>query len=147
MFKIPASERLTHWRDFRKELDHLPLETAIQCTVDMWTKCPFNPYYLDSDQPEIWPDPWTLIEENYYCDLAKALGMLYTIKFTQHDPSVELRLYLDPETNYTYHVVWVQQGKYILNLVDNLVITNNTQSLDHLTLKKTFDQQLNLNNY
>ena len=146
MFKLPASERLVRWRDFRKSLDALPLEKAIESTVDLWHGCPFSPYYLDPDKPETWPNPWTLIEENYYCDIAKSLGILYTIKFTQHNPEVELRIYIDPKTRYSYNLVWIEQGKYVLNLISDQVV-NKTHVEKNLKLKVKYDKELNLNSY
>ena len=64
MWKLPASERLAHWRAFRKELDSLPLESALDATVEFWQRCPFIPFYLDNTSTKNWPDPWKLIEEN-----------------------------------------------------------------------------------
>jgi hypothetical protein len=145
MFKLPASERLTRWREFRKSLDTLPLDSALDAVVEFWHGCPFSPYYLDVDKPETWPNPWTLIEENYYCDLAKALGMLYTIKFTKHNPQVEIRVYYDPETKYGYNLVWIDQGKYVLNLIGDEVV--NKEHVKTLKLKVKYDKELNLNSY
>jgi hypothetical protein len=145
MFKLAATERLSRWREFRKSLDTLSLEQAVKATVDFWHGCPFSPYYLDPAKPEEWPNPWTLIEENYYCDIAKALGMLYTIKFTTHNPSVELRMYVDPETRYSYNLVWIDDGKYVINLIEGEVV--NKQLADNLTLKVKYADELNLNSY
>lgn len=146
MFKLSASERLSRWREFRKSLDNLPLDAALDATVELWHGCPFSPYYLDWDKPENWPNPWTLLEENYYCDVAKALGMLYTIKFTKHNPDVELRVYYDPETKYSYNLVWIEGGKYVLNLISDEVV-NKEQVKNTLKLKVKYDKELNLNSY
>jgi hypothetical protein len=146
MFKLPSDERLARWRDFRKSLNALPFESALQSLVDFWSRCPFSPYYLDPAHPENWPDPWTLIEENYYCDLAKALGMLYTIKFTDHSPEVEIRVYYDPETKYNYNLVWISNGKYVLNLIEGEIV-NKTHVEKNLKLKIEYGKELKLNSY
>ena len=104
MWKLKSDERLVRWRELRKKLDSKPIDQAVQLVAEFWTGCPFTPYYLDIDKPEEWPDPWTLIEENCYCDIAIAIGMLYTIKFTEHSPPVELRVYHDPETRVYYNL-------------------------------------------
>lgn len=145
MFKLPASERLVRWREFRKSLDNLSLDQALESVNELWQSCPFSPYYLDPDRPDKWPDPWTLIEENYYCDLAKALGMLYTIKFTKHDPEVEIRVYYDQESKYNYNLVWIEQGKYVLNLIEDQIV--NKTLTDHLELKVKYNQELKLSSY
>jgi hypothetical protein len=124
MWKLTANERIVHWRDFRKSLDHLPLEEAIKKVAEFWQGCPFVPYYLDPDNPDQWPTPWELISENYYCDLAKALGMLYTIYFTAHGKNLdaEIRVYNDTDTEFTYNLPFLARGKYVVNLVDSTVV-------------------------
>jgi hypothetical protein len=107
MWKLNSAERLARWRNFRKSLDALSLDTAVAQVADFWTSCPYTAYYLDPDHPNTWPDPWSLVEENYWCDIAKSLGMLYTIKLTAHDPEVEIRVYNDPETRLQYNLVWI----------------------------------------
>lgn len=147
MFKLPADERLVRWRLFRKNLDKNSLADAITETANFWAHCPYSPYYLDISKPESWPDPWTLIGENWYCDIAKALGMVYTIKYTKHNPSVELRIYHDPVTKYDYNLAWIEDGKYVLNMQDELVV-NKTQINQELLLKKSFKEaDLKLDNY
>ena len=136
MFKLNPSERLLRWREFRKDLDSQDLPTACQSVIDFWSNCPFSPYYLDHDYPELWPDPWTLIEENYYCDLAKALGIVYTLYLTDHRPEMEIRVYNDLSTKEQYNLVLVNQGKYVLNLVHDEVV-NKEQIEKNLKLSKT----------
>ena len=137
MWKLEASERIARWREFRKSLNSLPLDESLSRVVEFWNGCPFTPYYLDPDTPENWPDPWTLVEENYYCDLAKALGIVYTIYFTSHkNLSPEIRVYYDPTSKLTYNLVWIDQGKYVLNLIGGEVV-NKTQIPKDLKLVKT----------
>jgi hypothetical protein len=132
MWKLDTGERLSCWRSFRKNLDQLSLEEAIDATATFWRDCPFHPYYLDADKPESWPGPWELIEENYYCDLAKALGMLYTIYFTKHGAELEseIRVYYDPVSKYVYNLAIFGQGKYVVNFIDNEIV--NIESIDKL---------------
>lgn len=147
MWKLKADERLVRWRAFRKTLDSLPLEQALDQVRDFWTGCPFDPYYLDPDAVDKWPGPWELIEENWYCDLAKSLGILYTIYFTDHKPEVEIRVYYDHDTKYTYNLVWINQGKYVLNLIEDQVV-NKTHVSKNLKLKRIYSStELNLNSY
>jgi hypothetical protein len=147
MFKLSADERLTHWRDFRKQLDEQSMSQALLTVVEFWRSCPFSPYYLDPDNPKQWPDPWTLVEENWYCDLAKAIGMLYTIKFTKHDPDVSIRVYQDPVTGYSYNLVWIDQGKYILNLVQDEIVNKEYIETEWKLKFEYKDAELKLDNY
>jgi hypothetical protein len=124
MWKLEPGERIACWRTFRKKLDLLTLDQAIDQVIEFWQGCPFEAYYLDSADPTSWPDPWQLISENYYCDLAKSLGMLYTLYFTVHgkDLAAEIRIYRDPETQHDYNLVVLDHGKYVLNLVNGSVV-------------------------
>jgi hypothetical protein len=147
MWKLKADERLARWREFRKSLDSLSLEKAVQEVANFWTGCPFTPYYLDIDRPDEWPDPWTLIEENYYCDIALAAAMLYTVYFTEHRPQVELRVYYDPESRVYYNLAWIADGKYVLNMNEGEVV-NKTQIAEQLELRQCYgEQELKLNSY
>jgi hypothetical protein len=89
------------------------------------------------------------VEENYYCDLAKSLAMLYTVYLTGHKNSIEyeIRVYKDPDTGLMYHIAYLCQGKYILNLVDSEVV-NNTSINKKFKLVRCWDSsKLNLEKY
>jgi hypothetical protein len=117
MWKLPTPDRLAAWKRFRSELDKMDFESALEHTARLWNRAPFNPYYLDHDQIDTWPDPWTLIADNCYCDLAKALGMLYTIHLSEHRThALELKVFKHKETRAMYNLVWIDNGKYVLNL-------------------------------
>ena len=137
MWKLSPVDRVSHWRKFRKELDQLTLDQAVESVEDFWHSCPYNPYYLDTNCPETWPDPWQLISENYYCDLAKALGIVYTMYFTRHgkDLHTEIRVYNEPDTKYMYNLVFFNKGKYVLNFRDGDIVNieqlNKTLVLHH----------------
>lgn len=149
MWKLGTSERLSRWRDFRKQLNTKPFEQALNSLVECWQTCPFAPYYLDPDCPESWPDPWTLIEENNYCDLAKCLGIIYTIVLTAHRNKfeVELRIYEDNKTGHRYNLAWINQGKYIINLIDNTVVNKEQFDKTLVIIKKYSQQDLKLEQY
>jgi len=149
MWKLNPDERIVHWRDFRKSLEELSLEQAITQTAEFWARAPFVPYNLDPDKPNEWPDPWTLIYENTYCDIAKCLGIVYTISLTGHrtELDVEFRVYEDSKTRYRYNLAWINRGKYILNMTDGEIL-NNTQFDKTLKLKQKYTaEDLQLKNY
>jgi len=149
MFQLPTEDRLRSWREFRYTLDTLPLDEALSHTAEFWSNAPFVPYNLDPDHAETWPDPWSLIDENIYCDLAKCLGIVYTVSLTQHKTAldIEIRIYQDPANGYEYNLAWINQGKYILNLIDGEIV-NNEQFDKTLKLKHKFTAtELQLENY
>jgi len=115
-WNLRVNDRLAQWKDFRHELDRLPLESAVTELNLMWSTAPFINYNLDASDPTNWPDPWALLAENYWCDVAKALGIIYTIYFTHHrNTPIELRVYYDYKDKQRYTVAWLEDGKYILN--------------------------------
>jgi hypothetical protein len=136
MFQQKPEDRLRAWREFRTVISDLPLELALTRTAEFWARAPFTPYNLDVTVPDEWPDPWTLIEENTYCDVAKCLGIVYTLSLCKHkrDLDIEIRVYQDSTTGLEYNLAWIDQGKYILNMIDSQVL-NNTQ------VEKTFRQK------
>jgi hypothetical protein len=149
MWKLDTAGRIAQWRDFRKSLDELPFDQALDVVAKFWQTAPFSPYNLDPDRSETWPDPWTLIYENVYCDVAKCLGIVYTLLLSKHKTAldVEIRIYQDPKTRYGYNLAWIGQGKYILNMVDGEVV-NNKQFDKNLKLIKTYTAvDLQLENY
>lgn len=136
MFKLSTSDRLGHWKRFRSEISSLSLDEAMESTNDFWKSCPYTPYYLEPDNPDNWPDPWQLITDNYYCDLAKTLGIVYTLHLSDHFLLLkpEIRVYYDSSTKYSYHIAWFDDGKYVINL-DESAVVNKEQINQRLKLK------------
>jgi len=124
MFKLSTSDRLSRWKTFRTNIGDLSIDLAIRQTVDFWNKCPFCPFYLEIDNPNSWPDPWQLIQDNHYCDLAKCLGIVYTLHLSKHGINLdsEIRVYLHTKTRHTYHIAYLCGGKYVLNLIEGEVV-------------------------
>ena len=149
MWKLDASERIARWRDFRNSLQNLPLEQALNQTVQFWNSAPFTPYYLDPLNSENWPDPWTLIEENVYCDIAKCLGIIYTLSLCKHrkDLDIEIRQYKDANTGYEYNLAWINQGKYIINMIDNEIVNNTQFDKKFILVKRYTAEDLDLVKY
>ena len=132
-WNLRVNERLMQWKDFRHTLSNMPLDKAIYELNQMWSTAPFVTYYLDSSDTTNWPDPWTLLAENYYCDVAKALGIIYTIYFTSHKlTELEFRTYYDFKDKTRYHVAWIDGGKYILNYYPFEIV--NTQQIEETKL-------------
>ena len=141
-WNLRVNDRLAQWKDFRHKLDKLPIESAITELNNMWSTAPFVNYYLDPSEPNTWPDPWTLLAENYWCDVAKALGIVYTIYFTSHKQvPLEIRVYYDYKEKSRYTVAWIDNGKYILNYWPyEIVNTEQVEKKDlHLLYQYTID--------
>lgn len=146
---LRVSDRLSQWKDFRHKLSGLPLDKAVAEVNAMWSTAPFVTFYLPHDNTETWPDPWELLAENYYCDVAKALGILYTIYFSSHKTTnLELHIYYDYQTKTRSNVVWIDSGKYILNYWPYEIV--NTELIEEKQLRLLYSyttQDLQLDKY
>lgn len=132
-WNLRVNDRLAQWKEFRHKLSGIPLEKAVTEVTSMWSTAPFVTYYLAPDRPDEWPDPWTLLAENYYCDVAKALGIVYTIYFTSHkSTNIELHMYYDYQNKVRSNLAYIDQGKYILNYWPHAIV--NTQLLEEKQL-------------
>lgn len=80
MFNLYHSDRIKAWKEFRDQLE--VSQNPYQDVAEFWAFAPFVNSYLDPQNPSSWPDPWKLILEGRYDNLAITLGMLYTLKLT-----------------------------------------------------------------
>lgn len=126
MWLLDPNERLHDWKEFRKNIGEVDVEQAVKDTCHLWSYAPFVNYYLSADNTSEWPDPWTLLYENYYCDIAKTLGMLYTLYLSSHYgkniADLEIKIFKDKDNKDVFNTLWVDQGKYILNFVYDTVV-------------------------
>jgi hypothetical protein len=116
------SARLTSWNQLRQQVQHVPTESALTAINNWWFDTPWRPYYLHWDDQKTWPDPWQLLSDNVYCDVARGLGILYTITLLNRADMLPADLIL---TESGHNLVLVAKEKYILNWeVNNIVNTN-----------------------
>ena len=120
MFNLYGTERLTEWREFRNKLE--TSNNPFQEVASFWSRAPFVSPYLNPNNPSDWPDPWHLILDDRYDELAIALGMLYTIKLTQRfmNTKCEIHTSLLPEEQTPRYLLIVDDK--VLNLEYNSVV-------------------------
>ena len=125
VFQCNYDVRLKSWYDLRQSLKDADLKT--QCIeVDKWWQyAPLVNHYLLHHLPDTWPNPWELLAENYYCEVARGLGMIYTILLlgTTDIDFVVAKNYNNEEIT----LVLVDRAKYILNYWPNMVLNINLQ--------------------
>jgi hypothetical protein len=112
MWSQNFSTRLENWNLLRDRCQNLPIESALEEINSWWFAAPWRPYYLHWDDQPTWPDPWQLLSDNVYCDLARALGILYTITLLDRVDMASTRLVLTEDGS---NLVLVAKEKYILN--------------------------------
>jgi hypothetical protein len=81
VFDLYGTDRLTEWKRFRDSLEIS--ETPFNDLAEFWSRAPFVNRYLNPNDASSWPDPWKLILDGNFDDLAISLGMLYTIQLTE----------------------------------------------------------------
>lgn len=110
MFDLHGNERLAEWKKIRDriEIDQDPF----QIVSDLWSSAPLVNAFLDSRNGIGWPDPWHLILDNRYDDLAICLGIVYTLQLTQRfmDAKYEIHMSINPQDNTPYFFVVVNES-------------------------------------
>jgi len=136
MWPDTFESRLLDWNDLRSSCAYQDTLTRYSLINDWWFRAPMVNRYLHWDDWPDWPTPWELLNDNIYCDLARALGMLYTIIMI--DPQDHVELARCDQDN----LVRVQQGKYILNWCPGDIVNIRSQeSIVTKTLDGTLFQK------
>ena len=122
-------EHLVDWNKLRNETKELPLEKALYVVNDWWCFLPMDNQYLHFDDLASWPDPWDLINDGVFDNLAKALGIAYTLILIDHTDiqNIEIGLNKDHDT-----VVIVNNGDYILNWSPKVLLNINSEEISIL---------------
>ena len=122
IFQSTYEARLQDWFQLRTSVTSLPIEQ--QCiTIDKWWQdAPLVTHHLHPQDIDNWPDPWELLSENTYCEVARALGMCYTLCLIGIT-DIELVLARN-ETAEDVVLVLVDNAKYIMNYWPDTVISN-----------------------
>jgi hypothetical protein len=127
-------QRFGVWLDLRQTVSTLPVDQALLVINSWWFLSPWKPYYLHWDDKKNWPTPWELLNDNWYCDLARGLGILYTISLIDRADLADARLVLTEKGD---NLVLVAKEKYILNWNKDTIVNTN---LD-VTIKQQYTQQ------
>jgi hypothetical protein len=124
MWHLTFAGRLESWYSMRQQCQVLPIEPALLTINSWWFSTPWQPYYLHWDDQPNWPDPWQLLNDNVYCDLARALGILYTISLLDRADLTDATLVLSQDG---HNLVVVAKSKYILNWNPDTVVNTNQE--------------------
>lgn len=131
MFNQYGIDRLTEWKKFRDsiESEDKPLEAC----ASFWAKAPFVSPYLDPSNPSSWPDPWKLVLDSKYDNLAIALGMLYTLQLTQRFMGERFEIYMSINN---------KENDYFLLVGDTNVL--NMEYMGVTSKEKLFSKKVNM---
>jgi hypothetical protein len=134
MWPVKFEDRLIQWSSLREEAKNLSLESSLNKINHWWQQTPWSPYHLHWDDQETWPNPWELLSDNLFCDLARSLGIVYTTMMIDHPDIDKIELASCDETN----LVLINQGKYILNWSPEELLNISTANIK---IKKTLDSE------
>jgi hypothetical protein len=133
MWPSTFEQRLAAWASLRDQVPALDKKSALELINTWWFKTPWKPYYLHWDDRPNWPDPWQLLSDNYYCDLARGLGILYTITLLDRADLADATLVLTQNGD---NLVLVNESKYILNWDQDTIVNTNQE----VNIKKQLTQ-------
>ena len=130
-FLLAFDDRLRSWYELRTILQHSDLKTQCVGVDHCWQRAPQVNRHLHPDDSENWPDPWQLIADNNYYNIARGLGMAYTLALLGIK---DIDFYIGKCYNDDITVITVD--KYHLNHYPNSVLNC---SLDEFTITKTIN--------
>ena len=133
MWPDSFAARLTSWNLLRDQCQNLSTQSALEHINRWWFRAPWRPYYLHWDDQATWPDPWQLLSDDIYCELARGLGMLYTITLLDRADLAPAELIL---TDDDVNLVQVAKEKYILNWDADTVVN----TIQATTIKRQYQQ-------
>ena len=134
IWPLTFEDRLQTWADLRSQVQTMELEPALKKINAWWFNSPWKPYYLHWDDRAHWPDPWQLLVENTYCEVARALGICYTLLLTGVK-DINLVQATD-KIGDDVTLVLVDNAKYILSYHPNTVLSN---TLKDFNIKRHVD--------
>lgn len=117
--------RLRSYRHLRQALPHANLERQLEVINQWWADAPKGTNIIHWQDKDNWPNPWELLAESVYDELAKALGIVYTILFVNNNVDVSILRAMD--TNGNDCIVVSVNNKYILNWDSESVISTPVQ--------------------
>lgn len=135
VFDLHGTERLAAWRQFRETLEQA--EDPLGLCAKFWSKAPFVNQFLDPFGPSSWPNPWQLILDCRFDDLAIALGMLYTLKLTKRFMAEKFEIYMSVPSQLSDREYYLLVGEgSVLNLEYGVVV--NIDRLNEKNIHKIY---------
>lgn len=132
--------RLASWLELRRLCVTQPLQQSLAAINQWWFDAPWSAYHLHWDDQDTWPDPWQLLDDNIYCDLARGLGMLYTITMIDR-PDVQCARLVEIDAD---NLVEILPEKYILNWDQHSIVNTNLtlSKVKHSVSQQQIKQQI-----
>jgi hypothetical protein len=122
MFNNTYEDRLLLWRQFRNDLEKS--SDPIQSAIDFYNQAPKEKLGVDPWDQSTWPSPWELLQENYYCDFTRVLGICYSLQLCDcfTDSNFEIIIITDSKRGYLYAL---QLDNYIIGWKEDTYVDIN----------------------
>jgi hypothetical protein len=134
VWALTFEDRLARWVETRQLCATLPLDQCCLTINDWWQQLPISTSHLCVNNVEAWPDPWELLATNVYCNVAKSLGIVYTIMLMNREDINTCKV-IDTDLGV---LVDINNGQYILNYaLHYLLNTHQTQVLTYSSIDST----------
>ena len=124
VWPVTFESRLDSWTQLRTRAKALPIDLALEAINSWWFSSPWTGYHLHWDDQADWPDPWQLLDDNIFCEVARGLGILYTITLLDRADIDSAELVL---TKNGHNLVLVDKSKYILNWDKSSIVNINPE--------------------
>lgn len=137
VFQLNYEARLKSWYDLRKSLEDSDIKTICLAIDNWWQKAPLVNHHLHPNDIDNWPGPWDLLVENNYCQIARGLGMVYTLQLVGIK-DIDFCLAID-DNNEECALVMVDRAIYVMNYYPNTVISNSLKDFNvasHIDMTK-----------
>lgn len=121
-FQDTYYSRLSSWRQLRMIAGDSTVEDALVMIDRWWQQTPLVNHHLHPQDQGNWPDPWTMLSENIYCPLTRALGIVYTMKMSI-DRSSTILIASDAMAE-EHYLVQPSGANYLLNYYPDTVLSN-----------------------
>jgi len=132
VFQLNYEARLRSWYELRQNLQNADIQTKCVEIDKFWQSVPLVNHYLHPHDIDNWPGPWDLVAENNYCEIARGLGMVYTLFLLGVD-DVDFCLAKNDNSE-EVAIVLVDNAKYVLNYWPDMVL--NIKSTDFEVTQK-----------
>jgi hypothetical protein len=111
VFDLDQTSKLKTWKEFRQALE--TSKTPLEDVALYWSRAPFVNPYLDPINPSSWPDPWQLILDGKFDELAIALGICYTLTLTERFKSQQVEIHTSMSSGESRYIVVVNNSNVL----------------------------------
>ena len=141
VFQLKFEARLRSWHDLRKSLETADIKTKCLEIDKWWQSAPLINHYLHPKDTESWPGPWDLLNDNTYCNVARGLGIIYTLLLTGVT-DIDFHVATD-YNNEECMLVLVDNAKYVMNYWPDMVLnikSSEFKLIEQIDIKKIKQQ-------